>query len=236
MLMEHYSNFDIPCLFYLCDQMEGDHAITDSIVAMAGTKLNEESRFILAFTEAYTRIVIYPARMLHALEGTEKYEEERARSRTINRSALREMIRMKYSGYIVLLFPAGTRYRPGKPETKEVLLEVDSYIKGFDHLVFVGIAGNALEVSREAAMEKDIPKTDVMVYSVSPVTSASEFRMGARADAPEGGEAAKRAVARAVERRFAELHERAVLVRAEALEELSKQGVAPRTLDVSPPG
>ncbi len=235
-LMEHYSNFDIPCLFYLADQFENGRQVTDSVVAMAGTKLNEESRFILAFTEAYTRLVIYPARLLSALEGTDRYEQERARSRTINRSALREMIRLKYSGHMVLLFPAGTRYRPGKPETKDILLEVDSYIKGFDHLVFVGIAGNTLEVSTAGNMDKDIPATDVMVYSVSEVTNAAEFRNAARGRAPEGGDAAKRAVTQAVQERFDERHARAEAIRGEAVEKLAQQGITPQSLNIIPPG
>ena len=234
-LSEHYSNFDIPCLFLLADQHEGGHDLTDSIVAMAGTKLNEESRFVLAFTEAYTRIVIYPARLLEALEGSDRYDDERSRSRIINRSALREMIRTKHSGHMILLFPAGTRYRPGKPKSKEVLLEVDSYIKGFDHLVFVGIAGNTLAVSADGNMDKDVPSVDLMVYSVSEVTDAAAFRTSVREQVPEGGEAAKRAVARAVEARFAELHRRAEAVREERLVPLKEQGVEPHQLDIIPP-
>jgi glycerol-3-phosphate O-acyltransferase len=231
-LMEHYSNFDIPCLFYLAQKEEAGREVTDSIVAMAGTKLNEESRFVLAFTEAYTRIVIYPARLLASMEGSERFEEERTRSRIINRSALREMIRMKHSGHMVLLFPAGTRYRPGRPETKEILLEADSYIKGFDHLVFVGIAGNTLAVDPTGAMDKDIPGTDVMVYSVSDVVRAADFREKARATAPEGGEAAKRAAITAVAARFDELHARAERIRAERVALLAEKGVAPQSFDI----
>ncbi len=227
-LMEHYSNFDIPNLFYLAKNYPDGIFVTDGIVAMAGTKLNEESRFVLAFTEAYTRIVIYPARLLSALEGSDRYASERARSREINRSALREMIRLKHSGHMVLLFPAGTRYRPGKPETKQVLLEVDSYIKGFDHMVFVGIAGNTLEVSPAGNMEHDYPCTDVVVYQVSEVTDSASFRNSARENVPEGGEAAKRAVGAAVERRFDELHVEAEMVRDAAVKNLEKEGVKPQ--------
>ena len=222
-LSEHFSNFDIPNLFYLAGQREGGAQITDSIVAMAGTKLNEESRFVLAFTEAYTRIVIYPARLLQQLEGTERYETERARSRTINRSGLREMIRVKHSGHIVLLFPAGTRYRPGKPESKQPLLEVDSYLKGFDHVVFVGIAGNTLAVDTGGSMDKDIPATDVMVYSVGPVTSSKAFRDEVRSSVKEGGEATKQAVSDAVLARFIDIHARAETVRTAGVEALVKE-------------
>ncbi|MFP4153370.1 MAG: 1-acyl-sn-glycerol-3-phosphate acyltransferase [Alkalispirochaeta sp.] len=234
-LMEHYSNFDIPNLFVLAKGHDHGAEVTESIVAMAGTKLNEESRFVLAFTEAYTRIVIYPARLLAALEGTPQYETERARSREINRSALREMIRVKYSGHMILLFPQGTRYRPGKPETKKVLLEVDSYIKGFDHMVLVGIAGNTLEVSPAGNMEHDDPATDVVIYNVSDVTDSAAFRAEARAAVPEGGEAAKRAVGAAVERRFAELHEEAEQIRAARIGVLAEKGVKPQRFSIHVP-
>lgn len=232
-LMEHYSNFDIPNLFFLAREHPTGLPVTDAIVAMAGTKLNEESRFVLAFTEAYTRIVIYPARLLAAMEGTPRYEAERARSREINRSALREMVRLKHSGKMILLFPQGTRYRPGKEETKRVLLEVDSYIKGFDHMVFIGIAGNTLEVSPAGNMEHDDPATDVVVYNVSEVTESAAFRRAARAAVPEGGEPAKRAVGAAVEQRFAELHAEAEEIRRVRLEKLAEQGVTPQRFSLS---
>lgn len=229
LLCEHYSNFDIPALFYLAEQQPQGKALTESVIAMAGTKLNEESRFVLAFTEAYTRVVIYPARMLQALEGTDRYEAERARSRVINRAALREMIRRKHSGHIILLFPAGTRYRPGKPDSKQILLEVDSYMKGFDHVVFVGIAGNTLEVT--ATMDKDVPRLDAVVYQCSPVCSSAEFRLQHRtATEPE---AAKQQVADAVRARFEELHRQAAQQREAILAELETKGIRPQAMPIT---
>ncbi|POR00976.1 hypothetical protein AU468_08885 [Alkalispirochaeta sphaeroplastigenens] len=231
LLLEHYSNFDIPCFFYLAQNYDQGTEVLDSIVAMAGAKLNEESRFVLAFTEAYTRLVIYPARSLAALEGTPKYDEARNWSRSINRSALREMIRLKNSGHMVLLFPAGTRYRPGQPQTKEILLETDSYIKGFDHMVMVGIAGNTLRVNPSGTMDQDIPGTDVMVYNASPVTSTREFRAAARQEIPEGGDEAKRAVTKAIEKEFEKLHLQAEETRVGALRGLAEKGVQPTSIE-----
>ncbi len=213
LLVEHYSNFDIPCLFLLGKRQDGGDEIMNSIVAMAGSKLNEESRFVLAFTEAYTRIVIYPARALTALEGKPEFDAVRDRARSMNRSALREMIRVKNSGNIVLLFPAGTRFRPDKPESRSVLLETDSYIKSFRNILFVGIAGNTLVVNSSGDMEKDIPTQDVMVYTAGPVISSREFRDAARAGAPEGGDQARRAVAKAVEETLLKMHHQAEAIR-----------------------
>lgn len=216
-LSEHYSNFDIPALFYLAKEFEHGSEIMDSVVAMAGLKLNEESRFVLAFTEAYSRIVIYPARSLEELSDQHEYEAELRRGRQINRSALREMIRMKHSGHMILLFPAGTRFRPSKPDSKRILSQVDSYIRAFDHMVFVGIAGNTLEVHPSGGMSDDIPKQDVMVYNVSPVNACDDFRRSVRTNADQGGEAFKRVVADAVGARFDQLHQEAEAVRQERL-------------------
>lgn len=232
LLLEHYSNFDIPCLFILAKQHADGVAVTDSIIAMAGHKLNEESKFVLAFTEAYTRIVIYPARKLHSLEGSEEFEAERTRSRELNRSALREMVRTKHSGNMILLFPAGTRFRPGVPESKQILLETDSYIKGFDHMVMIGIAGNTLEVNAAGDMAKDVPKTDVIVYNVSPVTSCADFRARAREGVPEGGEAAKRAVTTAVADEFGRLHDEAQEIRGRAMAVLAAKGITEQRFEL----
>src|SRR4030042_4482381 len=62
-LMEHYSNFDLPNFYELLERC-GDEGkeIADAIVAVAGGKLNEESRLVLAFTEVFTRVIIFPSR------------------------------------------------------------------------------------------------------------------------------------------------------------------------------
>lgn len=201
-LMEHYSNFDVPCLYYFLErQGEAGHRIADSIVSVAAMKLNEESKFVLAFTEAYSRIVIYPQRGLDKLDNPE--EERRARS--FNHRAVREMVRCKNEGKLVLMFPTGTRYRPQEPDTKRVLNAVDSYMKSFDYVVFVGIAGNVLLVNPSNEMSEDFPQKDVVTLSVSPPIDSREFRNRYRAAAADD-EDPKRAVARGVEAEFARMH------------------------------
>ena len=67
-LMEHYSNFDIPCFFELLDRCGKEYReAADAIVSVAGVKLNEESKLVLAFTEVFTRVVLYPSRGLEAI-------------------------------------------------------------------------------------------------------------------------------------------------------------------------
>jgi glycerol-3-phosphate O-acyltransferase len=208
-LMEHYSNFDVPCLYYFLErQGELGRRIADSVVSVAAMKLNEESRFVLAFTEAYSRIVIYPQRSLDNLDDP---EEER-RARAFNHRAVREMVRCKNEGKLVLMFPTGTRYRPQNPDTKRVLNAVDSYMKSFDYVVFVGIAGNVLLVNPSGEMKEDYPVQDVVVFTVSPPVDSREFRKRYRAAAADG-EDPKRAVARGVEAELARMHVEAEEVR-----------------------
>jgi glycerol-3-phosphate O-acyltransferase len=201
-LMEHYSNFDVPVLYYFLErQNQKGKSIAESVVSVAAMKLNEESRFVLAFTESYSRIVIYPQRSLDKLEDP---EEER-RARAFNHRAVREMVRCKNEGKLVLMFPTGTRYRPHDPDTKRVLNAVDSYMKSFDYVVFVGIAGNALRVNPSGEMAEDFPVKDVVTFTASPPVDSREFRNRYRQAAADG-EDPKRAVARGVEVEFARLH------------------------------
>ena len=58
-MAEHYSNFDLPCMTNLIGKAHPEgKKIVDALVAIAGFKLNEESPVVLAFTEAFSRIVV----------------------------------------------------------------------------------------------------------------------------------------------------------------------------------
>ncbi|TVQ41093.1 MAG: 1-acyl-sn-glycerol-3-phosphate acyltransferase [Spirochaetaceae bacterium] len=214
LLLEHYSNFDIPCFFYLMHRLGPRYAeAAEAVVAMAAMKLNEESKFVLAFTEAYTRIVIYPGRALEQAVDGPQGDEEARKAKLINMSAMREMVRCKNNGRIVLLFPTGTRYRPGVPDSKRILRAVDTYIKGFRNAVFVGIAGNVLLVNPQAEMAEDYINPDTVTFAAGPVIPCSEFRNAARNGAPPEL-STKDAVAEAVGRQLDEMHQVAESARA----------------------
>ena len=185
MLMEHYSNFDLPCLYYLLEKAGLKH-IADEVVAIAGMKLTEESVFVNAFAEAYTRIVIYPSRSLLKYEESTELQQERLRSGEINMAATRQMIRLKHEGRIVLVFPTGTRYREGNPDTKRGVKEVDSYLKLFDYTVLIGIAGNVLRINPNGDMSEDLATRDLVLMNVSQPIRCREFREAARRSAPPG--------------------------------------------------
>jgi glycerol-3-phosphate O-acyltransferase len=214
-LMEHYSNFDIPCLYYLAEKA-GLHEAAEAIVSIAGMKLSEESEFVNAFAEAYTRIVIYPSRSLNQHSDSERMEEERARSREINMAATRQMIRMKHEGRIILVFPSGTRYREGDPDTKRGVKEVDSYLKLFDYAVLIGIAGSTLRIDPAGDMSMDQAARDVMLLNVTEPFVCDTLRDEARATAPEDLDP-KQHVANVVMERLERVHEDAERERAARL-------------------
>lgn len=214
-LMEHYSNFDIPNFFYLMEQHSADaKAAVNQIIAMAGAKLNEETNFARAFAEAYSRIVIYPSRSLSKLkEDGPTAQEEVMRARSINMAALHEMVRHKHKGNIVLVFPSGTRYRPGHDQTKRGLKEIDSYIKSFDHLLLIGIAGNTLRPNPNGDMTKDMPFADKVVFYADTILDTKEFRTANRGRTEEDP---KQAVADAVMAELERIHVFAENIRLQA--------------------
>ena len=136
-LMEHYANTDLPAIMYMLAH-DGDPELAElskKIVAIAGMKLNEDDSIVRAFAESFTRVVIYPTRSLdkNAKDVSEdEAKEEEMKARKINLAAMHAMDDCKRRGEVILVFPSGTRYRPGHPETKRGLKEIDSYLRLFD--------------------------------------------------------------------------------------------------------
>ncbi|MEM5947563.1 1-acyl-sn-glycerol-3-phosphate acyltransferase [Spirochaetia bacterium 38H-sp] len=215
LLVEHYSNFDLPTLIYLLENMgEEGQEIADHIIAIAGLKLNEHNELVKAFTEAYSRIVIYPSRSLAKMDE-ETLRKEFPKSKAINRAAMHMLIEKKHSGNIILVFPSGTRYRPGKPETKKGVKEIDSYLKSFDLVCFVGIAGNILRINPdEHKMEDDIVCKDKIIFLVDTPQSAKDFREKAKESCPEGTDK-KQWVADRIMEKLESLHTKAEELRKE---------------------
>ena len=178
-LMEHYSNMDLPAIVYLLDRDGGEEGkeLSKKIVAIAGMKLNEENPMVRSWAEAFTRVVIYPSRSLASLSEEER-EAEEAKSRKINMASMRAMDKCKREGKPILVFPAGTRYRPGNPETKKGVREIDSYLRMFDIMVFVSVNGSCLRISTDNPndMLADQVHPDTVILSASPVVECKKFR------------------------------------------------------------
>jgi glycerol-3-phosphate O-acyltransferase len=175
-LMEHYSNLDLPALCYLLEHDGGDFGpeISRRMVSIAGMKLNEMNPLVRVLAEGFTRIVIYPSRSLAAVSDP----EEEARSRKINTAAMRAMDGVKRQGRPILVFPSGTRFRPGRPETKRGLREIDSYLRTFDVMILVSINGSCLRISSDDPenMVADQVFRDKIIAAASPVTECKSFR------------------------------------------------------------
>ena len=178
-LMEHYSNTDLPALCALLEQdsPEGKD-LAQRIVAIAGMKLNEENPMVKAWAEGFSRIVVYPSRSLKSHIDSQEYEEEKARSRKINMASMRAMDQAKKQGKVILVFPSGTRYRPGVEETKRGLREIDSYLRLFDIMILVSINGNCLKLNPNSPndMLSDLVDPDVVLMTASPVIECKPFR------------------------------------------------------------
>lgn len=218
-LAEHYTNFDIPNLFLLLERLGPKFVeISNRIIPIAGVKLNEECSFVRAFAESYSRLLTYPPRSMDVLrQDPEANAAEIIRARAINRAALLQMVRLKQSGHMILVYPAGTRHRPGVEHTKRGLKEIDTYMKSFDHVLFLGMAGNTLRINPAGEnMGEDIPVKDAVVFVASEVYTASEFRCSvAPVTSPDDDQ--KQAVADAVMAKLDELHVLAEAVREECI-------------------
>ena len=190
-LMEHYSNTDLPALCYLIEkEMPNGEELADKIVAIAGMKLNEENPVVRAFAESFTRVVIYPTRSLTKAEAKAQSEEEKAaeekRARTINLASMRAMDKCKKDGEVILVFPSGTRYRPGHPETKKGLREIDSYLRMFDIMILVTINGSCLTIDMKNPddMLADFIEPAVQIFTASSVIDCKQFRKDYLASLP----------------------------------------------------
>ncbi len=179
-LMEHYSNFDLPGIIYLLRHSNHPKCVelADKIVAIAGMKLNEESKMISAWTEGFNKIVIYPSRSLAAITDPEEYKREEERSRKINFASMRALDQARKRGQVILVFPSGTRYRPGQPETKRGVREIDSYLRLSDVMILISVNGNCLRISEDFPkdMTKDIVCKDVILMHANAPIECKAFR------------------------------------------------------------
>ncbi|MDR3311599.1 MAG: 1-acyl-sn-glycerol-3-phosphate acyltransferase [Spirochaetaceae bacterium] len=179
-LMEHDSTVDLPLLCYLLDRdlSSVESQLSDRIAAVAGMKLNEESPVIKAWAEGFSRIVIYPSRSLAAISDPELLERETARSRSINTAAMRALDTARKQGRVVLVHPSGTRYRPGKPETRRAVREIDSYLRMFDIMILVSVNGCIVRITPEDPdnMLADRVVADKILVASSPVMECDSYR------------------------------------------------------------
>ena len=208
LLLEHYSNMDLSIFSLLVRQAKGrGEEIANSLIAIAGMKLNQDNPEVAAYASAYTRIVIYPSRSLSGIDPEIK-KTELPRSIGINRAAMKALEEYKTKGRLVLVFPSGTRYRPWDPHTKKGVREIDSYIRSFDYMCCVAINGKLLHV-QQSDMMNDFVSSDIVRITAGPVLQCGEFREKAKAENVSGIEDKKQVVVDAIMAELEKMHNQA---------------------------
>jgi len=176
-LGEHYSNFDYPMFAYLLEKAHPDgKELIERTYAIAGMKLYEENKYVSSLAAAFNRIFIYPSTSLESIKDASLRLEEEKRARAINLASMRTMDKLRTTGHPIMVFPSGTRYRPGRPETKRGRREIDSYIKSSDIMLLISINGNCLRISESNNMKEDLIFKDKMIISSSEVYDCQTFR------------------------------------------------------------
>lgn len=214
--VEHFSNLDLPAVLYMLENCgeEWGKDLSSRIVAIAGMKLNESGQGVRGFAEAFTRVIVYPTRGLLAMQESGKYtpeqiEEENQRAKKINFAAMRQMDACKKRGQVILVFPSGTRYRPGKPETKKGLREIDSYLRLFDVMICVANNGLCLRMdpNNPDDMLADFCERDVLRMTASPLIECKQFRKDVLAKVPADVPDPKQYTVDAVMKIMEDIHE-----------------------------
>lgn len=185
-LAEHYSNMDYPAFMHLMKKTgpKGTE-LAEKCIAMAGLKLGEDNPYVAAFAGSYDRIYIYPSRYIKSIKDPEVLAEELKRSKMINLASMRALEKAKEEGRVILVYPAGTRYRPGNPETKKGVKEIDSYIKMSDIMLLISANGNCLRISDSGDMTEDTVHKDRLIFDASPVINCEEYRERVKAEHTE---------------------------------------------------
>ena len=210
-LMEHFSNFDLPGFSYILRHSGVKEAeeIANRLVAIAGMKLNEQNPMVSAWASAYSRIVIYPSRSIASIKNEAERATEEQRSRKINMASMRALDRVRKNGKIVLVFPAGTRFRKDKPETKRGVREIDSYIRLSDVIMPVSINGNCLRISENDSenMIADEVWHDKVFFSCGKIIDCKQFRQNIQNNLPADLEDKKQPVVDEVMNILNSMHE-----------------------------
>lgn len=179
----HRSNLDVPTLYaLLADQ--GEEAIFDRIIWVAGRKLTEDSAATRVMIECFNRVVITPKSWLTDQHTPQELHE----AHLMNMAAQRAIMNRCHEGWMFGLFPSGTRIRPGHDATARAIEETDTYVKSFQNMVLGHIQGCTLPVSHDWHLMHEVPRLDRMIYRFGPVIDTAAWREQAARRYPELGQ------------------------------------------------
>ena len=166
-LSAHVSNLDVPALHTLL-RHRGEEALFEDIIFIAGRKLTEGCKGVKAMAEMYSRVVI-------SAKSPKMSDQEISVAMAINKAAQRKIAELQRQGKVFLLYPTGTRTRPGVPRTHQGLREIYNYLRKFEYCVSCGIRGNILPPRDDVDMIDEFPRRDTVVYTFGKVRSIPEW-------------------------------------------------------------
>lgn len=180
-LSSHFSNFDVPALYYLLYRHgEEGRRIFDSLVFIAGRKLTEGSREVKALAEMFDRVVI-------SAKAQNMTAEEIQLALAINKASQKAIASLQSQGRIFLLYPTGTRSRMYDPRSHGGIREIYNYMRKFDYFITCGIEGLILPARDDVPMAMEYPRKDEVVYSFGPVRKTDEYLEAMEAKLGEDG-------------------------------------------------
>jgi len=178
--LNHRSNLDVPTLYTLLED-HGDSDLFQRIIWIAGRKLEEDIGLTGILVQCVNRVIVTPPSWF----AEQHSEDELHKARQVNIAAERAVAKLRHQGWVLGLFPTGTRVRPGKDSTKQAIEQTDSYLRMFQHFVLGKLDGCTLPVSKDRDFTHETPKLDRMVYTFGPVRLIEDWRFRAAARFPQ---------------------------------------------------
>jgi 1-acyl-sn-glycerol-3-phosphate acyltransferase len=166
-LSAHVSNLDVPALYTLLKH-RGETALFEDIIFIAGRKLTEGCKHVKSMAEVFSRVVI-------SAKTSKMSEQEVSLAMAINKAAQKKIAELQGQGKVFLLYPTGTRSRPGVPRTHHGLREVYNYLRKFEYCVVCGIRGNILPPRDDVDMIDEFPRRDTVVYTFGAVRNIADW-------------------------------------------------------------
>jgi glycerol-3-phosphate O-acyltransferase len=181
--LNHRSNLDVPTLYaLLADQ--ANEGVFHRIIWVAGRKLTEDCVATRVMVGCFNRLVMTPKSWM----TDDHTNAELHDAHVLNIAAQRTMMDLRHDGWIVGLFPSGTRLRPADDSTARALDETDTYVKSFQQMVLGHIQGCTMPVSHDWHLLNETPRLDQMVYTFGPVLDTTDWRERAARRSPESSQ------------------------------------------------
>lgn len=175
-LSEHVSNLDVPSMFtrFYDDEDEIFKEIFEHLIFIAGVKLNQ-TPLVKLYTEMFSRVVIYPIRSMEKKKNDPSFKEELDLAKKINLRATRKIGELRKQGFIFVMYPAGTRYRPWDENTGKGLNAAASYLNSFEYFLCSSINGNNMPPEKHEDMVKEKFLEDVIVFNFGKIHKTQEY-------------------------------------------------------------